>query len=174
MAASTVTDNWINLAQGGIIRIYPNRKTWSLMLGQLLITLLVIVAAVIVVRRQRAAQRNPAKKPQSGETTDPWQGKNRQSTSAPQAANTQAPMANTMKSALWLILAGIIVIGSISTFLHWQDQQRLVTVLLYRDADQSPVIYRVAKRNIGEGSFITEDGTQVTVSANERMEIVGL
>ena len=49
-----------------------------------------------------------------------------------------------------------------------------MTVLLYRDADQNPIIYRVSKRNIGERSFITEDGTQVTVSANERMEIVGL
>lgn len=83
-------------------------------------------------------------------------------------------MAHTMKSVLWLVLAGIVVIGSIVSFLHWQDQQRLVTVLLYRDADQSPVIYRVSKRNIGDGSFITEDGIQVTVSANERMEIVGL
>ena len=83
-------------------------------------------------------------------------------------------MAHTMKSVLWLVLAGIVVIGSMVSFLHWQDQQRLVTVLLYRDAGQSPVIYRVSKRNIGDGSFITEDGIQVTVSANERMEIVGL
>lgn len=144
------------------------------MLGQLLITLLVIVAAVIVVRRQRAAQRAAAPKPQSGKPADPWQGHNRQNAAAPRPTNTQTPMAQPMKSVLWLVLAGIVVIGSMVSFLHWQDQQRLVTVLLYRDADQSPVIYRVSKRNIGDGSFITEDGIQVTVSANERMEIVGL
>ncbi len=144
------------------------------MLGQLLITLLVIVAAVIVVRRQRAAQRTSAPRPRSGNPTDPWQGENRHNATAPGSTDTRAPMAHTMKSVLWLVLAGIVVIGSIVSFLHWQDQQRLVTVLLYRDADQSPVIYRVSKRNIGDGSFITEDGIQVTVSANERMEIVGL
>lgn len=144
------------------------------MLGKVLITLLVIAVAIIFLRRQRAAQRTAAQKPRSRPPADPWQGQDRQSTTPPAPADSRTPMANTMKSALWLVLAGIVVIGSIVTFLHWQDQQRLVTILLYRDADQSPVIYRVSKRNIGDGSFITEDGTQVTVSANERMEIVGL
>lgn len=144
------------------------------MLGKVLITLLVIVVAIIFLRRQRSAQRTAAQKPRSVPPADPWQGQDRQSSTPPGPNGSRNPMANTMKSVLWLVLAGIVVVGSVITFLHWQDQQRLVTVLLYRDADQSPVIYRVSKRNIGDGSFITEDGTQVTVSANERMEIVGL
>lgn len=144
------------------------------MLGKVLITLLVIVIAVIFLRRQRARQQTAAKKLPTKQRADPWQGQDRHTGTAPPLADAPQPMANTMKTVLWLVLTGIIVVGSIVTYLHWQDQQRLVTVLLYRDAGQSPVIYRVSKRNIGDGSFITDDGTQVTVSANERMEIVGL
>jgi len=148
------------------------------MLGKVLITLLVIFVAVIVLRRQRARQRMPGQSSrlanpsgQENHRPDRWQSNSRQNSTAP---GTQQPMATTMKTVLWFILAGIVVVGSLVTYLQWQDQQRLVTVLLYRNADQSPVIYRVSKRNIGDSSFITEDGIQVTVSANERMEIIGL
>lgn len=145
------------------------------MLGKVLITLLVIVIAVIFLRRQRAQQKAVTRAPRSASRkSDPWQGQNRQHEAPPSSADTRQPMAGTLKNVLWLTLAAIVVAGSVVTYLHWQDQQRLVTVLLYRDADQSPVIYRVSKRNIGDGSFITQDGTRVTVSANERMEIVGL
>lgn len=145
------------------------------MLGQVLVTLLVIVIAVIYLRSQRARQRASAQTDRpSPEKADPWQRAARQQAPAPLQPDARQPMANRVKMALWLVLLGIIVIGSVITYLQWQDQQRLVTILLYRDADQSPVIYRVSKRNIGDGSFITEDGTRVTVSANERMEIVGL
>ncbi|HDZ08077.1 hypothetical protein [Pseudohongiella sp.] len=145
------------------------------MLGQVLITLLVIVIAVIFLRRQRAQQRASTRAPQSkSQKADPWQGRNRPHQMPPAPLDSRAPMAGKVKTVLWLVLTGIVVVGSLVTYLQWQDQQRLVTVLLYRDADQSPVIYRVSKRNIGDRSFITEDGTQVTVSANERMEIVGL
>ncbi|MEX2334014.1 MAG: hypothetical protein WD600_07130 [Pseudohongiella sp.] len=144
------------------------------MLGKVLITLLVIIVAAIFLRKQRARQRvsDQPSRP-SSQRADPWQGQNRQNpTDLP--ADARPTMAGNMKMVLWFVLAGIVIAGSLVTYLQWQDQQRLVTVLLYRDADQSPVIYRVSKRNIGDSSFITEDGTQVTVSANERMEIVGL
>ncbi|MEX0737712.1 MAG: hypothetical protein WD071_00055 [Pseudohongiella sp.] len=144
------------------------------MLGKVLITLLVIIVAAIFLRKQRARQRvsDQPSRP-SSQRADPWQGQNRKNpTDLP--ADALPTMAGNMKTVLWFVLAGIVIAGSLVTYLQWQDQQRLVTVLLYRDADQSPVIYRVSKRNIGDSSFITEDGTQVTVSANERMEIVGL
>lgn len=148
------------------------------MLGQILITLLVILVAVIFLRRQRTRQQAADQSRQSGrptnQHTDPWQNQTRQQTAAPLPAEAPQQMANTMKTVLWLVLAGTIILGSVITYLHWQDQQRLVTVLLYRDADQGPVIYRVSKRNLGDSSFITDDGIRVTVSANERMEIIGL
>lgn len=148
------------------------------MLGQILITLIVILVAVIFLRRQRTRQQAADQSRQSDRPTnqhkDPWQNQKRQQTTAPLSADAPESMANTMKTALWLALAGILVIGSVITYLNWQDQQRLVTVLLYRDADQGPVIYRVSKRNLGDSSFITDDGIRVTVSANERMEIIGL
>jgi uncharacterized protein (UPF0333 family) len=72
------------------------------------------------------------------------------------------------------VLAVLVVSGGVASYLYWQDQQRLVTVLLHRDASEAPVIYRVSKRNLGDNEFVTENGTRVTVSANERMEVVGL
>ncbi|OFE12296.1 hypothetical protein PHACT_03410 [Pseudohongiella acticola] len=174
MAACASIDNWIKRATTGIINTSQHHSIWNLMLGQILITLLVIIAAVIFLRRQRSREQTGTRKAPLPRRSDPWHADNRQNTPPPDPTGTQAPMASNLKTVLWLVLAGVVTIGSVTTYLQWQDQQRLVTVLLYRDADQNPIIYRVSKRNIGERSFITEDGTQVTVSTNERMEIVGL
>lgn len=142
------------------------------MLSKILITLLVIIIAVIYLRKQRGKPRASAERGTertASKAPDPWHKSDRNPSDLP-----QTPMASNMKNVLWMVLAGIVAVGSAVTWLHWQDQQRLVTVLLYRDADQAPAIYRVSKRNLGEGSFITQDGTRVTVSANERIEVVGL
>lgn len=142
------------------------------MLSKVLITLLVIIIAVIYLRKQRSkahASAGRGAQRTASQASDPWHNSGRTQSDLP-----QMQMASKMKSVLWVVLAGIVAVGSVVTWLHWQDQQRLVTVLLYRDADQAPAVYRVSKRNLGEGSFITEDGTRVTVSANERIEVVGL
>lgn len=149
------------------------------MLGQLLITLIVIALAVIYIRRRQKAQQQPAPENRAVEkfiadaraTNNPWQHKTNSSSQAKQASSG---MAGSLKMLLWSVMAVLLIIGSAVSYLHWQDQQRMVTVLLYRDAEAAPVIYRVAKRDLGERTFTTSDGTRVTVSANERIEIIGL
>jgi hypothetical protein len=149
------------------------------MLGQLLITLIVIALAVVYIRRRQKAQQKPAPENRAVEkfiadaraTNNPWQQKTNSSTPTPHAPTG---MAGSLKMLLWSVMALLLIIGSAVSYLHWQDQQRMVTVLLYRDAVAAPVIYRVAKRDLGERTFTTSDGTRVTVSANERIEIIGL
>jgi hypothetical protein len=146
------------------------------MLVRILVTVLVIVLAVVYLRkrRQRQAQsRQPAASAMPVPAADPaaleqFLDKARQNTGQAAAAGAQFRM------IVGILAMVVLTGGGIYSYLYWQEQQRLVTVLLHRDASQPPVIYRVARRNLGEGSFVTEDGTRVTVSANERMEVVGL
>lgn len=160
------------------------------MIGKLLLTILVIVLVVVYLRKQhqsrrsRTAQRTPATAPHSGmpiRATDRGEleqflDRARNKSGAAQASGDtrETALAPRIKTILWSILLILLITGSIVSYLHWQDQQRLVTVLLHRDASEPPVIYRVAKRDLGVNSFTTNDGIQVTVSANERMEVVGL
>lgn len=149
------------------------------MLGQLLITLIVIALAVIYIRRRQKAQQQPAPESRAVEkfiadaraTSNPWQHKTDSGSHAKQASSG---IAGSLKMLLWSVMAILLIIGSAVSYLHWQDQQRMVTVLLYRESEAAPVIYRVAKRDLSERTFTTSDGTRVTVSANERIEIIGL
>jgi len=146
------------------------------MLVRILVTLLVIALAIMYLRKRRQRQfqpRQPVNDKMPAPVADPaaleqFLDKARHSTG--QATATGAQFRMIAGVLAMVVLTG----GGIYSYLYWQEQQRLVTVLLHRDASQAPVIYRVARRNLGEGSFVTEDGTRVTVSANERMEVVGL
>jgi hypothetical protein len=155
------------------------------MFSKLLLTLLVTVLVAVYVRKRY--QQSKAEKPLSSNDSlpirstgnselDSFLSKARHPDRPYSGTATSAPgnLALKIKAGLWTVLAVLIVSGSVASYLYWQDQQRLVTVLLHRDASEAPVIYRVSKRNLGDNEFITESGTRVTVSANERMEIVGL
>lgn len=160
------------------------------MLGKLLLTLLVIVLVVVYLRKQHRSRQSSAAQDKSGTTSasgmpiraadrgelEQFLDRARNGSAAAKSANSAgaAALAPRIKAILWSVLVVMLIVGSLGSYLHWQDQQRLVTVLLHRDASAPPVIYRVAKRNLGTNSFTTDDGTQVTVSANERMEVVGL
>lgn len=172
------------------------------MIGKLLLTLLVIVLVVVYLRkrhqsRQRQARSAdtsggaqsamPVRAQDSGEL-EQFLSRARSNSSSNKPASEHASGANPrtgnaaqtqalaprIRAILWTLMGVLLIGGGIASYLHWQDQQRLVTVLLHRDASQPPVIYRVAKRNLGVNGFTTDDGTRVTVSANERMEVVGL
>jgi hypothetical protein len=160
------------------------------MISKLLLTLLVIGLVIVYLRKQHRSrqlrtlkqdlnsQRDPglpARNSDSGELERFLrQARNSDNTAANRQSTKTGALAPRIKAILWSLLAVLLITGGIGSYLHWQDQQRLVTVLLHRDASTPPVIYRVAKRNLGPNGFITSDGTMVTVSANERMEVVGL
>lgn len=157
------------------------------MIGKLLLFLLAVGLMVLYLRKQRqnrarAAQSSanshkasstmPTRAADSGDLQQ-FLSRARAADAATMTGNPQA-LAPRIKLVLWTVLVLLLAFGGAASYLHWQDQQRLVTVLLHRDTSQPPVIYRVAKRNLGSNSFTTDDGTLVTVSANERMEVVGL
>lgn len=74
---------------------------------------------------------------------------------------------------LWSTLAALITAGAGLYYMAWQDARTPVTVLLHGDGD-APVVYEVRKRDLGDRSFTTVDGVQVTVADSERMEVIGL
>lgn len=155
------------------------------MFSKLLLTLLVTVLVAVYLRKRY--QQSKAQKTSSLNNSLPVrstgnseldnflsQARNPDRQSSGTATSAPGNLALKIKAVLWTVLAVLIISGIVASYLYWQDQQRLVTVLLHRDASEAPVIYRVSKRNLGDNEFITESGTRVTVSANERMEVVGL
>lgn len=144
------------------------------MLGQLLVTLLVIVLATLYVRKR--AQRERARKTEAltgPADTNPWQQKQPGQTGVdlPDGKDASSP---DLRVLLWAALAMTLTLGGTLYYLAWQDARKSVTVILYRDDGNQPVIYEVRKRDLGDRSFVTVDGTRVSVSANERIEIIGL
>ena len=146
------------------------------MLSKLLITLLVISLAVIYLRRRKQASAVSVKTDKSGKVTaflahassNGWQRDGKDSQSTLQSGNP-ATMAGKLRMILWIALAGLILLGS--AYSVWR---RELTVLLYSSGEQAPVVYRVPRKDLGERSFTTSDGTRVNVSDSERMEIIGL
>lgn len=141
-----------------------------------IVVLLVVIALVIVYVRKRHQRKQPAQQQKNPGTWVPASNSAALEQFLGKARENSPQASASLPWQTLVIVLGVLVIsaGGIYSYLYWQDQQRLVTVLLHRDAASPPVIYRVAKRNLGEGSFITEDGTRVTVSTSERMEVVGL
>lgn len=151
------------------------------MIGKLLLTLIVIALAVVYLRKRY--QQSLQKHQQKSTSTLPAQRNSnseleqfllRARNSQSQSSSETGGMAFRFKTILWIVLCVALAAGAITSYLYWQDQQRLVTVLLHRNINEAPVIYRVEKRNLGDTEFITDSGIRVTVSANERMEVVGL
>ncbi len=128
------------------------------MLGKILFTIVIILLGFLWVRRNREQERRQAQKP-----------------SIPAPHSEAAPPAlNDYRFAAYLFLALMIGSGSYLYYLRWQDDHRLVTVLLHRDGSQTPVTYQVQKSELEARAFTTIDGVRVTVADSERMEVIGL
>lgn len=145
------------------------------MLSKILLTALVIVLAYAYIRRrqrqrqtgnERSVQRFLGQAQQQGQWSD--------NTRDIGLNNSQVTMAGNLRRGLWIVLLALILIGGGYSFWHWQNQQQEITVLLYASGQTAPTVYRVPRKNLGQSSFITSDGTLVQVSANERMEVIGL
>ncbi|MDP3518904.1 MAG: hypothetical protein Q8S94_17245 [Pseudohongiella sp.] len=153
------------------------------MIGKLLLTLVVIALAVVYLRKryQLKLQKDKNKRSAGSSLPTPLNNHSELEQFLTRARNSQSPaapvtgaLAPRLRAILWIVLGGLLVIAATGSYLYWQDQQQLVTVLLHRDVNEAPVIYRVEKRNLGDKEFVTDTGIRVTVSANERMEVVGL
>lgn|SRR5690554_4098362 len=144
------------------------------MIGKVLLTLAVIALAVLYWRKQSAARQLQSR---NGPLQQSPSGEVEHFLSTANSSQSQAGAVRPGRALRWLtwslVLAAVLG-GSLYTYHRWQESTRELTVLLYRDGESTPVIYRVPRNALGERSFITHDGVRVTVSASERMEVVGL
>ncbi len=136
------------------------------MLGKILLTIAVIVVALVYLLKRRTATQSPGRPASSaaGTASGTTTGTEQESRS----------FGADLRLGAWMFLILMLGAGATLYALRWQDENREVTVILHRDEASSPVIYRVSKKDLSERSFTTVDGVRVTVSANERMEVVGL
>lgn len=150
------------------------------MLGKIILTAVVILLAFTLIR-QKGLKRgleqgllNP-----KGEGNDSTGSPARAATQL--ADNTQGDGNETQSSlrkdirfGAYLFLALMAGLGGALYYYDWQDDHTIITVNLHRDGQQEPVSYEVYKFQLGERSFTTLDGVNVTVAASERMEVLGL
>ena len=86
----------------------------------------------------------------------------------------QSSLNRDLRFGAYLFLALMTGLGGALYYYDWQDDHTIITVNLHRDGQQEPVSYEVYKFQLGERSFTTLDGVNVTVAASERMEVLGL
>lgn len=130
------------------------------MFGKILVTLAVIIAAVLVLR-----QRNLNERAQRGQTPG---------TERARDTKVRDEFSSDMRIAAYMTVVLMLGLGATLYYYRWQDDHTIVTVTLHRENTAQPIRYQVYKFELQERSFVTIDGTSVTVASNERMEIQGL
>jgi len=146
------------------------------MIGKLLLTLLVMALAVVYLRKQAARRRQQDAATARQAAAAPTQVDRflASASSSGHSSRGKGQLSGSLRWLLWSLALVVILGGSLYTYHRWQEHNQEITVLLYRDGGESPVVYRVPRHSLGERSFVTHDGIRVTVSATERMEVVGL
>lgn len=79
-----------------------------------------------------------------------------------------------MRLAAYLFLALMLGLGGVLYYYRWQEDHAILTVRLYRDGSEQAMTYEVYRYQLDSRSFVTTDGTTVTVADSERMEVAGL
>jgi hypothetical protein len=139
------------------------------MLSKFLLTLAVIIAAFLVLR-----QRKLTPPPVTGsDSSRPAAGSSNNS-SAAVSKQQDDTLSSDMRFAAYTFLILMVGLGATMYYFRWQDDHNILTISLYRDNQAVPVIYDVYKYQLQDRSFITLDGTSVTVASSERMEVSGL
>lgn len=136
------------------------------MLSKFLLTLAVIIGAFLVLRQRKLAT-PPAPKARSKADAV--------STSTASGSKSQDDnLSSDMRLAAYMFLVLMVGLGATLYYFRWQDDHVILTISLHRDNQAEPVIYEVYKYQLQDRSFVTIDGTSVTVASSERMEVSGL
>lgn len=133
------------------------------MLGKLLLTVIVILVAIVVLRKRRQDERREFALTQTPATE-----------STAKHADQPKPQLNDYKFAAYLFLVLMLGTGSYLYYQRWQDDNSIVTVVLHGEGTNTPITYKVFKKDFDERSFTTVDDIRVTVASSERMEVSGL
>ena len=120
----------------------------SPMIGKILLTLAVVAIAYLIVRRDPGSNRGTTK-------LDPT-------------------LHDDLRTASYLFLLFMVLVGAALYYFRWQDDHQLITVKLYSADQADPASYQVYKYQLAERSFTTVDGRAITVAGSDRMEVIGL
>ena len=131
------------------------------MLSKILITLTVITIAFFVIR-----QRHLGTKPIKKETNV--------ALPSSKESRYKDELSKDMRAGAYFFLLLMVSLGTTLYYFDWQDDHTIVTVNLHRGDNSDIITYEVYKYQLGERSFLTIDGRNITVASNERMEVIGL
>ena len=131
------------------------------MLSKILITLIVITIAFFVIR-----QRHLGTKPIKKETNV--------TLPSSKEIRYKDELSKDMRAGAYFFLLLMVSLGTTLYYFDWQDDHTIVTVNLHRGDNSDIITYEVYKYQLGERSFLTIDGRNITVASNERMEVIGL
>ena len=137
------------------------------MLGKILLTLAVITTAFFYVRQRNLADSR------DGDTSPKQKVPKAE---IPQGEITKADdsLAADLKFGAYAFLVLMVGLAGTMYYFSWQDDHTLLTITLHRENQAQPISYQVYKFQLQDRSFITVDGTAVTVAGSERMEVLGL
>ena len=131
------------------------------MLSKILVTLIVITIAVFVIRQRHLG-------------TEPIKRKTNVALPSSKESRYKDELSKDMRVGAYFFLLLMVSLGTTLYYFDWQDDHTIVTVNLHRGDDSDIITYEVYKYQLGERSFLTIDGRNITVASNERMEVIGL
>lgn len=138
------------------------------MFSKFLVTVAVILAAFFFVRQRNLADGDSASR-KTNTNTDKTGDKKTVS-----HADRRSEFSSDMRIAAYMTVVLMVGLGGTLYYFRWQDDHQIVTVTLHRDSEANPISYQVYKFQLQDRSFVTVDGTTVTVAGSERMEVQGL
>ncbi|MEX0618399.1 MAG: hypothetical protein WDZ76_00140 [Pseudohongiellaceae bacterium] len=143
------------------------------MISKIILTALVILVAVIFVRRHRGADSSHTNNTRSQQKETATALKDGSKVSLKKSEQPTG-RGGDMRLAAYLFLALMLGLGGVLYYYRWQEDHAILTVRLYRDGSEQAMTYEVYRYQLDSRSFVTTDGTTVTVADSERMEVAGL
>jgi len=131
------------------------------MFSKTLLTVLFIIAAFFLVRQRRLGDAN-ANKTHAG------------TSAIKRIAGANSEFSSDLRFAAYMTVILLVGLGGTLYYFRWQQDHEVLTITLHRDTAAAPISYQVFRYQLQDRSFITLDGTSVTVAASERMEVIGL
>ena len=132
------------------------------MIGKILLTLAVIAIAYLMVHRDLRSKRDTTK------SAPP------KISDGDQKEFPDPTLHDDLRTASYLFLSFMVLVGAALYYFRWQDDHQLITVRLYSADHADPASYEVYKYQLAERSFTTVDGRTIMVAGSDRMEVIGL
>jgi len=134
------------------------------MLSKILFTLIILVTAYFFIRGRFAAD-NKKEKHKEKQTSGQ---------SAKLVRKEQDEFSSDLRFAAYTTVVLLVSLAGVLYYFRWQEDHEVLTITLHRENQAEPISYRVYRFQLQDRSFVTIDGTSVTVAASERMEVLGL